>query len=119
MSLVTIPEVGIDIIDIRRFKARSMQRGERFIRNTFTEQECEYCYSYRDPAPHLAGTFATKEAVRKIYGDKPLQLSDIEVRHRASGKPEVWMKGKRSRNISISITHNATVAIAVAIKTTL
>ena len=118
MPPVTVQSVGIDIADIRRFRKASMRRGERFIRNTFTEKECDYCFAYRDPAPHLAGTFAAKEAVRKVYGDTAMQLSDIEVRHRPSGKPEIWLKGKRSPTVLISITHNASVAIAVAVKNT-
>ncbi len=106
--------LGVDVADIARFRGPKMRRGERFITNTFSKNECDYCFSHRDPAPHLAGTFAAKEAVRKIYGDTPLALADIEVRHRTSGKPEIWLKGKRSRALLVSITHNATMAIAVA-----
>lgn len=114
MSHVTVKGIGVDIADIRRFRKPKMRSNDRFIRNTFSTSECEYCFSYRDPAPHLAGTFAAKEAVRKVYGDKKIGLSDIEVRHHLSGKPEIWVNGKRSRTLFVSISHNATIAIAVA-----
>lgn len=112
ISPVTIKGIGIDITDIRRFK--KLQRGERFIRTTFSAGECDYCFAYREPAPHLAGIFSAKEAVRKVYGDTPIALSAIEVRHRTSGKPEIWMKDKRVKTILVSISHTATLAIAVA-----
>ena len=108
--------VGVDVADILRFRTPKMRRDERFIHNTFTKHERDYCFSYHDPAPHLAGTFAAKEAVRKVYGDKPMMLADIEVRHQPSGKPGIWIKGRRSRTFLISISHNATVAIAIALK---
>ena len=117
MSRVAVPKgMGIDISDIARFRTPKMRRGDRFIHNTFSTHERDYCFSYRDPAPHLAGTFAAKEAVRKIYGDKPIMLADIEVRHHTSGKPEIWINGTRSRTLLISISHNSTMAIAVALK---
>jgi holo-[acyl-carrier protein] synthase len=109
--------IGIDAADIGRFRTPQMRRGERFIRNTFSENEREYCFSYRDPAPHLAGTFAAKEAVRKVYGDKPMALAHIEVRRRPSGKPEIWIKGKRSSTLLTSITHTKTLAISIACNT--
>lgn len=119
MSSVNVKGIGIDVTDIARFRAPKMQRDGRFIRMTFSERECKYCFSYKDHAPHLAGTFAAKEAVRKVFGDEPLAFADIEVRHRESGKPEIWINGKRSRTCLVSITHNATIAIAVATTTTL
>jgi holo-[acyl-carrier protein] synthase len=118
MSCVTVKGIGIDVADIARFRTSKMRRDGRFICTTFSEREREYCFSYRDYAPHLAGTFAAKEAVRKVFGDEPLAFADIEVRHRASGRPEIWMKGKRSRTVLISITHNAKNAIAVALNQT-
>jgi len=107
--------IGIDSAEIRRFQ--NLKRGDdmRFFARTFSEGELEYCFSYADPAPHLAGAFAAKEAVRKVYGDESLALADIEVRHRVSGKPEIWMKGECVRTCLVSITHNATSAIAVAL----
>ena len=115
---MTVKGIGVDIADIRRFRKPTMRRDDRFIRTTFSTSECKYCFSYRDPAPHLAGAFAAKEAVRKVYGDKKIGLSDIEVRHCASGKPEIWINGELSKTFLVSISHDATIAIAVAFNQT-
>ncbi|HCR52248.1 TPA: hypothetical protein DIV48_01200 [Candidatus Kaiserbacteria bacterium] len=114
MVSMNVLGIGVDVTDIKRFRDQKMRRNARFIVNTFTEIEREYCYAYKDYAPHLAGAYAAKEAVRKVYGDTPILFLEIEVRHHASGKPEIWIKGKRSRTFLISISHSATVAIAVA-----
>ena len=90
--------------------------GDDFLSRVFTRKEIKNAKLKTGYYQHLAGRFAAKEAVRKVYGDKPMMLTDIEVRHRPSGKPEIWIKGRRSRSFLISISHNATVAIAIALK---
>lgn len=110
--------IGIDSTEVHRFKNLKRSDDKHFFAHTFTEEELDYCFSYTDPAPHLAGTFAAKEAVRKVYGDEPIAFTDIEVRHRASGKPEIWMNGTCVRTLLVSITHTATNAIAVALNQT-
>jgi holo-[acyl-carrier protein] synthase len=111
--------IGLDIAEISRFRALLKKDSIRFVENTYTALEQTYCFSYRDPAPHLAGMFAAKEATRKATGDMTQQFSAVEVRHTKEGKPEIWIKGKRSRSILISISHSKGTACAVAIKQTL
>ena len=106
--------IGIDSAEIHRFQNLDRSDDAHFFARIFSEGELDYCFSHADPAPHLAGTFAAKEAVRKVYGDEPITLSAVEVRHRASGKPEIWMNGARSRTLLVSITHDTRNAIAVA-----
>ena len=55
--------VGVDIIEIKRFTPFKKDKNSRFLLNNFTSKERAYCFSYKDPLPHLAGTFAAKEAV--------------------------------------------------------
>jgi len=69
-------------------------------------------FSYKDPAPHFAGTFAAKEATRKATAKYP-RFSDVEVRRTKQGKPEIWVCGKRSRSLLVSITHTKTIACAI------
>ena len=64
-----ISGIGIDIIEISRFRLVVRKGKNRFLENTFSEAERTYCFSYRDPAPHFAGTFAAKEAVEKALSD--------------------------------------------------
>lgn len=106
--------IGIDAIEISRFRSALKKKKARFIARTFSLGERAYCFSYGDPASHFAGTFAAKEAVQKAL-EIPVDLRQIEIRRLKSGKPEVWLGGRRSA-IIISITHNKTLACAVALR---
>jgi len=110
-----LASVGLDVTEISRFRSLLRKKQERFLQNTFSERERAFCFSYRDPAPHFAGTFAAKESVQKTLS-KPLPMQLIEIRRQKNGKPEVWLSGRKSRTISLSITHSDTVACAVAIR---
>lgn len=112
---MNIAGIGVDIVEVSRFRTVFKKKQTRFIDNTFSVGEQKYCYAYRDPAPHFAGMFAAKEAVRKATGDFSHALSVVEVRHTKTGKPEMWIKGKRSRSILVSITHTRSAACAVVI----
>jgi holo-[acyl-carrier protein] synthase len=107
--------LGIDALEIRRFKMILKKGSDRFIDSTFSAEEKKYCLSHTEPAQHFAGTFAAKEAVQKTL-DKPLHLRNIEIRRQKSGKPEVWLSGKKSRSLLVSITHSETIASAVALR---
>lgn len=109
--------VGIDTVDIVRFRAVLKKKGaaDKFFKNTFSEIENDYCNAYRDPAPHFAGTFAAKEAVIKALGKFPFPLSLLEIR-REKGIPAVWIKGRRAKDLLVSITHSRTIACAIALK---
>ena len=107
--------IGIDSIEIRRLRTILRKKEDRFILNTFTKIEREYCFSYRDAAPHFAGTFAAKEAVQKA-ADDPRPLQKIEIRRKKNGKPEVWLNKKRSKSFLVSITHNESIASAIALR---
>jgi holo-[acyl-carrier protein] synthase len=106
--------VGVDVADIARFRSALRKRKNRFFESIFSEQERSYCSSYKDAAPHFAGTFAAKESVQKAL-PKKIAMQEIEIRRRDSGKPEVWIKGRRSP-ILLSITHTERLACAVAIR---
>src|SRR4051812_48815577 len=108
--------IGIDITEISRFRALLRAKKDRFIENTFTAIEQRYCTSYRDSAPHFAGTFAAKEAVRKLSAKYLLPMKAIEIRRASSGNPEVWLRGRRAKSLYISITHGSHEAVAVALK---
>lgn len=107
--------LGIDIVEISRlipFKSRD----DRFLTNNYSTTELDYCFSFKDPGPHLAGIFAAKEAVLKALGGDKIRLPLIEIRREKSGQPVVWIKNRRQRSILVSISHTAKTSIAVAIK---
>ena len=112
---MSVRGIGIDTVEVARFRALARDKKSRFMTKTFSVKELAYCRSYKDSAPHFAGTFAAKEAVQKASGLFALPPSDIEIIRTSTGKPEVWLQGKRSKSILISITHEKTVAVAVAV----
>ncbi len=107
-------EVGVDIEEIERVKNAYKKWEDRFLNRIFSKNEIDYCFKKKDPFPSLTGRFCSKEAVIKVYGGG-LSFKDIEVINEASGKPTVFVKGKKS-NIKISISHSKLYAVAVACK---
>ncbi len=108
-------KVGIDVTQVGRLRAlltRYPQAEERF----FTETERRHCRAHADPVVHLAGTFAAKEAVVKAVGLGPIWAwaRRIEIRRDPRGSPRASIAG-RALELVVSISHEADVAIAMAI----
>lgn len=108
--------LGIDILEIKRFNSFNKSQNNQFLLNNFNKKELDYCFSFKNPASHLAGIFAAKEAVLKTLGQNNILLSLIEIRRSKTGKPEVWIKNCYQKSILISISHTAKIVTAVAIK---
>ena len=115
--------IGTDIIEVARIRANIERYGEKFLEKILTLQERQYCKTYTDQAPHVAGRFAAKEAVAKAlgkgFGDE-LGFHDVEVLNDLSGKPQVNLS-LRSQVIfdhpqfHISISHCKSHAVAMVI----
>ena len=121
-----IKGIGVDIVEIERFRRAVERRGRRFLEKIFTEEELEYCFSMKDPYPHLAGRFCVKEAVLKSLGlgiGMGVKLKDIIVCLDKSGRPYINAGGSLRRfmneiscsRIFVSISHSGEYAVAVAI----
>lgn len=110
---MNIAGLGIDMVEVSRFK-KFKNRNEAFLEKVFTEKELNYCFSFSDTAPHLAGSFAAKEAVVKATGGT-VRILDVEIHHRKNGKPEVYAKNRLRRDILVSISHTEKIACAIAI----
>jgi holo-[acyl-carrier protein] synthase len=114
--------LGIDATDIPRVAEMMKRYGDRFLQRVFTEGEIAYCTRRRDPAPHLAGRFAAKEACMKALGtghSPEIRWKDIEVvRH--DGAPQLVLHGGAERcatsmNVRkslLTITHSDALAMA-------
>ncbi len=115
--------LGNDIIEIERIRLSLITHPEKFIARILTEREQEYCAKHSDPAPHLAGRFAAKEAVAKALGTgfgQHLSWQDIEILNNADGKPEVFLSPHARQTFNnpqllISLSHCREYASAVAI----
>jgi holo-[acyl-carrier protein] synthase len=114
--------LGFDTTDIPRVAEVLSKYGDRFLRRIFTDGEIAYCMRRRNPVPHLAGRFASKEAAMKALGtghSRGVLWKDIEV-VRVSGPPQLQLHGGAARRADamgvrkalLTITHSETLAMA-------
>lgn len=114
--------IGMDATEIDRIEAAVARFGDRFLRRVFTEGEIAYATRRRNPAPHLAGRFAAKEAAMKALGTGHSQgvlWRDIEV-VRVGGPPQLRLHGGAATRAAhlkatgslLTITHSQTLALA-------
>jgi holo-[acyl-carrier protein] synthase len=106
-------KIGIDIVEVKRIA--KLAANKRFLNRVYTRQEIRYCSGKKNRAQHFAVRFATKEAVWKALNDKKITHKDIGVKNLPDGKPEVLIKGKKRKNIDVSLSHTSDYAAAVAV----
>ena len=112
-----IDGIGIDVVDIERFKS-SLERTPGLLEKLFTTNE------QTKPIHSLAARFAAKEAVAKALG-APAGLSwqDCEILIGERGKPYLELNGtvaaeaKRQgiTNWHLSLSHDGNIATAFVI----
>ncbi len=51
-------DVGVDIVEVERFRRMSYSSHEQFYNRIFTSSEIEYCLSSKDSAQRFAATYA-------------------------------------------------------------
>ena len=123
-----IAGVGIDIVDIPRFRRTIERHGPAFINRIFLPSERKYCSAKPSPWIHFAGRFAAKEAVAKAFGTgigKEVGWLDMEIVSPKNRAPEVSLSARLRRlagrrgigAISISISHTRAASVAVALLT--
>ncbi|HHL40713.1 MAG TPA: holo-[acyl-carrier-protein] synthase [Deltaproteobacteria bacterium] len=118
---------GVDIVETARLR-RLVEASPGIADSIFTASERRYCMAKKDPYPHLAGTFAAKEALLKALGRGlrtgiDAALLEIEVRRAPSGMPRLRLSGSVSRlaerlgaaEATVSISHCADYAVATVI----
>jgi len=105
--------IGIDIVEVHRIGR--LIKDKHFLARVFTPEEIRYCSKKKNADQHFAVRFSAKEAVWKALKKKNFGLKDIGVSNLPEGKPEAVIKGKRRRDIDISLSHTAEYAVAVAI----
>lgn len=117
--------IGNDIVEVARIKAILARHPQRFLDRVFTSHEQDYCLKRKDPALHLAGRFAAKEAIVKALGtgfSQGLSWLDFEIRNDPKGKPIVALSSFAQElfgdlSLLISMSHCREYATAVAIWT--
>ena len=114
-TLIEKDGVGIDIIDVERFRKKIFKQNIKFYQRIFLESEIKYCLRFKSPHEHFAGKFALKESVIKSIYDK-ISFLDIQTSNSKHG-PIVRLVGKKSKEYSFlcSISHEKKFAVAVVI----
>lgn len=113
---------GIDLIEIARLENIQPTIRARFLKRVYTSRELDEA---NGSLTSLAGRFAAKEAVAKALGCGigPVKWQEIEIRRQASGEPQLELHGAAHRfaeeaglvNWSVSISHDGTHAVALAV----
>ena len=106
--------IGIDIIDVSRFRRKKYEENRNFYKKIFVKSEINYCLKFKNSAERFAGKFALKEALIKSI-DRKIRFSEIETSHLKS-KPIVRIKKSREKyNFIASLSHENDFAVAVVI----
>lgn len=118
---------GVDIVETARIRRMLGSHPERFLNRVFTAGEQAYAQSRpKRSFEHLAGRFASKEAVLKVLGtgwSGGIAWTDVEVVREPSGQPRVRLTGVAAQKADelgitdwwLSISHTDTHAVASAI----
>jgi holo-[acyl-carrier protein] synthase len=118
--------MGPDLAEVDRIQRSFVRYGDRFLSRVYTPREIAYSMRKHNYAERLAGRFAAKEAGMKAVGTgwrRGVGWQDFEVVNEPGGRPTLHLSGVAaqvakelgSRRVSLSITHTATLAMAVVI----
>ena len=105
--------IGIDIVDIKKFKELDYKLNKKFYKKIFSQDEIKYCICHSNPSQHFSGKFAVKEAVIKSI-KKKLPLTDIITDH-FNSKPIVKLKNDSSYFFIVTLSHDKDYAVAVVL----
>ncbi|MEN3010882.1 MAG: holo-ACP synthase [Candidatus Bipolaricaulaceae bacterium] len=104
--------LGLDVVEVPRFRAFLERQGERALRRLFSPQELAYARKAKGElfVQRLAVRFAAKEAFRKALG-RAVPFREIEVLPGENGPRLLW----RGQEFPVSLSHTAGVAAAVVL----
>jgi holo-[acyl-carrier protein] synthase len=113
---------GVDIIEIERF-ARACRRQPKIVDRLFTMRERNDLHG--KSMQSWAGRFTAKEAVLKALGTglQGISWQDIEIINGPKGEPQAFLskraeekvKARGGSAVRVSISHDRSKAIALAI----
>ena len=118
---------GVDIVSRERIEKAIEKHEEAFLQRVCSEGEIALYKAIGNPSrkvEFLSGRFAAKEAVAKALGTglgtEGVAMTDLQIQKKESGAPEVILTGKakevyirqKGRSISVSISHDAGMAVA-------
>ena len=118
--------IGIDHVEMAKFKADVQADESSFLTRIFTESEVAYARSTDDYLQRLAGRFAAKEAALKALGTgwtADVDWKQIEITNDPSGQPRITLRGQAAdlataagaKHFFVSISHSPHLATAEVI----
>jgi holo-[acyl-carrier protein] synthase len=107
--------VGIDIVEVDRFKKKKYEKNKIFYKKNFVCSEINYCLKFKNSAERFAAKFAIKESVIKSIHEN-ISFLDIETSH-LNAKPVVKLKSSLQKKYQflVSISHEKDFAIGIVI----
>lgn len=105
--------IGIDIVEVNRFKDKPFAENEKFYKKIFHDSEIKYCLNHANPSQSFAAKFAIKESVIKAINEQ-IDLLYI-LTDNVNSKPIVSLLNNQSYNFLVSISHEELFAVAVVI----
>ncbi len=102
--------IGVDVAQVDRFR----DLKESMLNRILSPEELVYVEKYRDPAPHIAGFWAAKEALVKAMNRKTLTFSNLSILHHPDGRPYFNYLPKKGR-LHLSITHEKAYAVSMVV----
>ena len=107
--------VGIDIVEVSRFKRKKYEDNRNFYKKIFVRSEIDYCLKFKNPAERFAGKFAIKEAAIKSIPEKIVPY-DIEIVY-VNRKPRIILKNslQKKYDFIVSVSHEKEFAIGIVI----
>lgn len=113
-----IEGIGIDVIELGKVQQHS--KNKAFIDKVFTQNERAYFKTKKNPIPHIATTFAAKEAIFKALGTGWGDGKEVEIARDEDNRPYVILKGNleefaKNKNILISLSYTDSIAVAIAL----
>lgn len=107
--------IGIDIIEVSRFRRKKYEENRNFYKKIFVKSEINYCLKFKNSAERFAGKFAIKEAVIKSIPEK-IGPRDIEIVY-VNRKPKISLKSplRKKYDFIVSVSHEKEFAIGIVI----
>jgi holo-[acyl-carrier protein] synthase len=118
--------IGIDHVEIAKFRADATAEESNLLTRIFTESEVAYARNTDDYLQRLAGRFAAKEAALKALGTGwtgEVDWKQIEITNEPSGLPRISLTGHAAELAAaagakfffVSISHSPHLATAEVI----
>ena len=88
--------LGTDIVEVDRISRMLADHGSHFLERIYSPEEIAHCMPRREPAPHLAGRWAAKEACSKALGTglrMGIAWKDMAVSNLWTGQPVMALTG--------------------------